>query len=430
MNCISLKEYDHLHAISAGGDVPDRCFNWLKNTVLFRQKDGQQEFLRFSTRQGKESLQVINYVGILQTPDGTCLEILPKIAKGKQQRDQAVRLLFKMLRVVHELPALDTTDADLSTKDRPLLEILISIFLKHVADLVHKGIRSDYQRVHDTRAFLKGRLNVARQIRQPSTKQHLFCIEYDQYQQDRPENRLIRSALDQVLKWTNETVNQRLARELSFSFAEISPSPQYVADFNRWSVNRDMVYYQPVLPWIKLILATQTPWFMKDQWAGVSLLFPMQQLYEKYLGHILNKQLPKGFTLIEQASRYSLAEHKGSQWFKLKPDFVITVNKQTAVVMDAKWKLLEASKGNSREKYGLSQADFYQLFAYGQKYLPKGGELFLIYPKYEQFEIPLPEFIFSEKLKLWVVPFDMENDQVVFPEELDFIQYEAVSNYG
>lgn len=419
-----------MHAKSAGGNVPDRCFHWLKNTVLSRQKEGEQEFLRFSTRQGEESLQVINYVGLLQTPDGTCLEILPKITKGQQQRDQAVRLLFKMLRVVHKLPALDTTDADLATKDRPLLEILISVFLKHVTDLVHKGIRSDYQRVQDTRAFLKGRLNVAKQIRQPSTKQHLFCIEYDQYQQDRPENRLIRSALDRVLKWTNDTANQRLARELSFSFAEISPSLQYIADLNRWSYNRDMVYYQPVLPWVKLILATQTPWFMKDQWAGVSLLFPMERLYESYLGHILKKQLPKGFALTEQASRHSLTEHKGSQWFKLKPDFLVTANKQPVVVMDAKWKLIDSSMGNSRDKYGLSQADFYQLFAYGQKYLSQGGVQFLIFPKHEQFEYPLPEFTFSEKQKLLVIPFDLENDTVVFPEGYDFIEYGSELRHG
>ncbi len=417
MACIVLKEYQYLHAKSAGGELPDRCFNWLKNTVLSRQKDGEQEFLKFSSRNGKESLQVINYVGVLQTPDGTTLEILPKISNKDEDSAKAVRILMKMLRVVHELPALDTTKADLAAQNRPLLEILISIFLRHVADVVHKGIRSDYQRIEDTRPFLKGRMNVAKQIRQPMTKQHLFCIEFDQYQQDRPENRLVRSALDKVLKWSSDAANQRLARELAFSFADIQPSNQYKADIDRWSTDRSMVYYQPVLPWIKLILATQTPWFMKDQWSGVSLLFPMEQLYEKYLGRILKKQLPRDYRLTEQASRHSLAEHKGSQWFKLKPDFLVTYNQQPLVVMDAKWKLINENQGNSREKYGLSQADFYQLFVYGQKYLPQGGELFLIYPKHEQFKNPLNEFAFSDSLRLWVMPCDLDTDSLLWPTE-------------
>lgn len=89
------------------------------------------------------------------------------------------------------------------------------------------------------------------------------------------------------------------------------------------------------------------------------------------------------------------------------------MNKQPVVVMDAKWKLIDANQGNTPEKYGLSQGDFYQLLAYGQKYQPQGGELFLIYPKHEQFEQPLPEFMFSENLTLWVVPFDLVNDQVI-----------------
>lgn len=415
MNCISLKEYDYLYTESSGGNVPDACFKWLKETVLSRQKNEEKAFLKFASRKGKESLQVINYVGLLQTPDGTCIEILPKITNQFQDRDKAVHLLLKMLKAVHKLPALESTEANLGLKNQPLIEILISMFLKHVAHLVHKGIRSDYQRVHDTRAFLKGRLQVSKQIRQPTTKHHLFCIEFDQYRQDRPENRLLRSALDKVLKWSKNIANQRLARELQFSFADISPSHQYKADIARWSNDRSMVHYRPALPWVKLILATQTPWFMNDSWKGISLLFPMEQLYEQYLGKILKMQLPKGFVLTEQASRYSLTQHKGQNWFRLKPDFLITLNNQPLVVLDAKWKLIDARQDNSREKYGLSQADFYQLFAYGEKYLPHGGDLFIIYPKHEIFEQPLEEFLFTENLKLWIVPFDMDQDRVIFP---------------
>jgi len=65
-------------------------------------------------------------------------------------------------------------------------------------------------------------------------------------------------------------------------------------------------------------------------------------------------------------------------------------------VLDTKWKRLDAS--DREHKYGLSQADFYQLFAYGQKYLGGKGEMALIYPKWSRFPAPLAP------LRLWQWP--------------------------
>jgi 5-methylcytosine-specific restriction enzyme subunit McrC len=49
-------------------------------------------------------------------------------------------------------------------------------------------------------------------------------------------------------------------------------------------------------------------------------------------------------------------------------------------VLDTKWKLINGHQNNAREKYGLREQDFFQLFAYGENYLPAGGCLFLVYP--------------------------------------------------
>ncbi|NAT16166.1 restriction endonuclease, partial [Pseudomonas syringae pv. actinidifoliorum] len=91
--------------------------------------------------------------------------------------------------------------------------------------------------------------------------------------------------------------------------------------------------------------------------------------------------------------------------FQLRPDLMITQGEKSWV-LDTKWKRLDSEMG--RKNYGLSQADFYQLFAYGQKYLGGQGDLVLIYPKRASFQEALPIFEFSEGLRLWVVPFDLE----------------------
>jgi 5-methylcytosine-specific restriction endonuclease McrBC regulatory subunit McrC len=74
-----------------------------------------------------------------------------------------------------------------------------------------------------------------------------------------------------------------------------------------------------------------------------------------------------------------------------------------------------------KDKYGISQDDFYQMFAYGQRYLNGSGEMMLIYPKTRDFYRTLPPFEFSKDLKLWAVAFDLEKGVVVedgIPEDL------------
>jgi len=99
-------------------------------------------------------------------------------------------------------------------------------------------------------------------------------------------------------------------------------------------------------------------------------------------------------------------------WFNLVPDFLLTVDGCTTV-LDTKWKRIDQSLDNASDKYGLNQADFYQLFAYGERYLGGAGDLLLVYPKSSTFTAPLPAFEFSETLRLWVVPFDLEAGCVV-----------------
>jgi 5-methylcytosine-specific restriction enzyme subunit McrC len=91
--------------------------------------------------------------------------------------------------------------------------------------------------------------------------------------------------------------------------------------------------------------------------------------------------------------------------FQLRPDFVIGCHNKQYVV-DAKWKLLDAA--DVERNHGLSQADFYQLFAYGQRYLNGNGRMALIYPRTAEFNAPLDTFHFDEKLSLDVLPLDLE----------------------
>jgi 5-methylcytosine-specific restriction enzyme subunit McrC len=172
-----------------------------------------------------------------------------------------------------------------------------------------------------------------------------------------------------------------------------------------------LAHYRPVRPWCSLILGEQTPLSLLGTWHGNSLLFPMETLFERYVEACLRGSLAPDATLTRQASSEYLTTHQDRRWFMLKPDFLLK-EAGKSWVMDAKWKRIDQRLGDSESKYGLSQADFYQMFAYGQRYLNGIGELFLIYPQTSTFNMALPPFDFSPALKLSVVPFDLEKGQL------------------
>ncbi len=213
--------------------------------------------------------------------------------------------------------------------------------------------------------------------------------------------------MGRVCRITRDPDNWRLSHELMTFLAPIPPSQDVANDFRRWRDDRLMAHYRPVRPWCSLILNEQTPLSIFGAWHGMSLLFPMEKVFERYVEACLRRSLTPDARLTASASSQYLCTHKGESWFLLKPDFLIQRG-QERFVLDTKWKRLDELLGGNRDKYRLGQSDFYQLFAYGQRYLDGKGTLLLVYPKTATFQAPLDEFAFDGSLRLMVVPFDLE----------------------
>jgi 5-methylcytosine-specific restriction enzyme subunit McrC len=115
-------------------------------------------------------------------------------------------------------------------------------------------------------------------------------------------------------------------------------------------------------------------------------------------------------------------EHNQQKWFRLKPDLLVIENRQNRLVLDTKWKLLDSGKSNRSEKYGIAQSDFYQMQSYGHSYLAGEGDVVLIYPKTEQFQEALPIFEFPkpQKLRVWVLPFCLNQRRLLIPADAPF----------
>lgn len=395
--------------------IPESTFKWLINQhSRFLSKGVPLVHL-----EGQQALRLGSFVGVLQSPCGTVIEILPKTQRrmpDAQEIRQLRRLLLEMIRLNLHLPKRDMGTASLQLLDYPLSEWLIQQFLQQLEQLVQQGLRFDYQQHQEESRFLRGQLQVAKQLRQTLGRAHYFQIQHDDYSPNRPENRLLKTALGICQQISQAPVNWKLASELNHHLLEIPPSQQPEQDFKQWRTDKLMQAYQAIRPWCELIIQRLNPTTQFGQHKGVSLLFPMERLFEAYVATALAQQLPHWQLSTQLRSQY-LCEHQAKRWLQLRPDLCLSKGQQR-IILDTKWKLINAQHQGSSHKYGLTQADFYQLFAYGHKYLQGQGEVVLIYPQYADFQQPLAPFQLDETLRLWVLPFDLQQRQLIWSEAL------------
>ena len=372
--------------------------------------------------QDRRWLKLDNYVGVVETPCGTRIEILPKHFEAGDCVAASRALLQRMIQKSLNLPTREVGVTELQRFDTPLTEWVMSRFLRALDHLIKRGLRFDYQRVEEEQRFHKGQLNVPRQVRQPASRQHHFQIRHDVFLPDCPENRLLKTALDIVCKTTQEPSNWRLAHELRTMLLDLPRSRDTGCDFDHWRNNRLMAHYQPIKPWCELIIQQLTPLAVAGNWRGVSLLFPMERLFESYVAGCLRDSLAPGAALRTQVGGAYLCTQGERGMFRLRPDLIIECDGQRWV-LDTKWKLLDSEAIG--KNYGLSQPDLYQMFAYGHKFLEGAGGLVLIHPRTSKFLEVLEVFEFGLGLALWAVPFDLETGRLVTEDAASLSQSSA-----
>ncbi|WP_122500270.1 McrC family protein [Pseudomonas viridiflava] len=412
MKSITVREYARLttsdiHSPTLDiAQVSPSAFDWLCELNARFSKAGAA-LVQIEDRRW---LKLDNYVGVLETPCGTRIEILPKHFEEGDCIQQSRALLKRMIQKSLDLPTRKVGAAGLERFDAPLTEWVMSSFLDALDHLIKRGMRFDYQRVEEEQRYLRGQLNTARQMRQPPGRQHHFQIRHDVFLPDRPENRLLKTALDIVCKTTRDPGNWRLSHELRSMLLEVPSSRDTAQDFKQWRRDRLMAHYQPVKPWCELIIQQQTPLAVAGEWQGMSLLFPMERLFERYVAACLKDSLPKDAKLRTQATCGFLCTHLGERVFQLRPDMILSRGEKEWI-LDTKWKCIGREFG--RKSHGLNHSDFYQMFTYGQVCLKGRGELILIYPKQLNFQEPSSSYDFSNEMKLWVVPFDLGSEKLL-----------------
>lgn len=352
-------------------------------------------------------------VGVIATRSGLTLQIIPKIYRTADSEDQYVvaqRVLLAMLRALQPWSwSRQTDDAALKTARMPLLELFIRLFLDEVQQVIRTGLHRYYKTCQADQNFLRGQLLVGAQLRRNTVHRERFACRFDSFSADIPVNRILKSTLLLVQRFSQLEMNRQLIREQLAVFDDVSSAVDPLQLLQTLVIDRTVNRYQRALYWAQLLLSGQATTSWHGSTVSFSLLFPMERLFESFV----YRQLQQSGLFAEQraqSSQYSLAREQGKAIFQLKPDLVGRLkNGDRLLLLDTKWKLLDETDRES--KYGISQNDLYQLLSYATVYKAESQKetaAVLIYPVHDGFtELRRFQFCDSNKTPLTVVPFDL-----------------------
>ncbi|MFE0672581.1 McrC family protein [Streptomyces sp. NPDC058867] len=303
-------------------------------------------------RDGHWLLRAGSRVGAVRTPDGTVLRIAPKTP---------VRRLFFLLGFSLD-PARAWRDGREGTVDTgahdDVVPALAHAVERRIDAALRRGVLQGYRQVEESALVVRGRLREAEQIRRHFGRTPPVEISYDAYTTDTAENRLLRAAVERLLRLPGVPgpVRRRLAHQ-RVRLADALPLIRG-QELPRWLPTRLNARYRPALRLAEAVLRGTSPEHRPAESEPLTVdgfLLDMNQLFEDFVTVALREALQEhGLT----ARLQDLHHLDAAGLVRMRPDLVVRTGdgRVPLAVVDAKYKVEKAD--------GLLNADLYQALAY------------------------------------------------------------------
>ena len=398
---LSIKEFDYITSNESYAEIEDNVrpleeqyFKeldaFIRNQENTDDEGNPLDFPRTRTIKGLGNvIQAKNFVGLIQLESGYQIQILPKVDFGANDTGKTTEEVFiDMLRSMKDFPGKVFSSANLRTESINLYEIFINMYLYQLSLLTRRGLKSAYVSQEDTLNVFKGKLLINRHLKENIGHAERFSLAYDEFNLNRPENRLIKSTLLKLQKISTSSNNLKSIRQQLIYFELVNPSWNYASDFDKVQIDRTTKDYEEILAWSKVFLMNKSFSTFSGDNKARALLFPMEKVYESFVSmHIVDIFEREDYSVSTQDTGRYLLKEDNRNIFSLRPDIVIRDKNGNTIIMDTKWKRLYDSP---QENYGISQTDMYQMYAYSKKY--NANEVWVLYPRVNELEDRIIEF--------------------------------------
>lgn len=361
--------------------LPQRLYDRLYRSEGVREDRGEAPVFRWR----RNNCLVGPWVGVMQVP-GLQLEVLPKTDEStSQDGDQEVRDIRSNLMEMLMRGGLGAVRArgvaDLALKRGNLHDQLVDAFLERTLFELRRGLDRGYATEEDNLTTLCGKLVLSRHVAlNAAQKTRFFCCHDVLTAATQIGVRLKQAcrvlaarALPVAVLVKCQQVLALLDDVPDVTFRHREPAPAFTRQNER---------FEDIYGFACMLLEGQAPDARSGKVETFSLLFDMEQVFERYIAAFLASEVMDRFVdanLYPQAKghRHSLYLDGQEKVLRMAPDLLFvheTVGARKTLIVDTKWKRLTEEEGGSR-----SRSDLYQLYAYLHRY--DCQRAYLLYPK-------------------------------------------------
>jgi 5-methylcytosine-specific restriction enzyme subunit McrC len=324
-------------------------------------------------------LRARQMVGVIAARDCS-LEILPKIdpeAAGEAADTVRARLVH-MLDVALGLGLSTGEAAAMAHRAKSLLEIFIALFAERLLAEVRRGLPRLYREQEDDLPTLRGRLDVVRQFTVHAVRPDRLACRFDALDADIPLMQVMKACVVLTARHARASDTQRKLAELRFLLADIRDIAPIALPWRKVRIDRSSQRWRALLDMARLLLGGRWQQTHAEAQApdGITLLFPMNDLFERYIAVQLRRALASTqFDVVAQGGfAYGLGPWNDGvpvvgDSHPTRPDIIVRRGERVVAVLDTKWK---------HPAKGVSSADLYQMMAYARLYTC--SHLLLLYP--------------------------------------------------
>ncbi|WP_072384413.1 McrC family protein [Novosphingobium sp. NDB2Meth1] len=335
-------------------------------------------------------LKAKQMVGVISAP-GCSLEILPKVDPEAPAEDAPTvrRQLVSLLDLALDLGIGEGGVLAMAHQAESLLEILIRLFADRLLAETRRGLPRQYIECDEDLPVLRGRLDVARQFTIHAVRPDRLACRYDLLSSDIPLMQVMAASVVFLRGQARAPTTQRLLDELRYAFADVSLLPVSALPWHKVQIDRTSRRWESLFRLARLLVRRewQSTRHQTHAHDGITLLFPMEKLFEDAVAALLRRALAgaswaRGIEVVAQGgARKCLGDWNDDavaegKHFATFPDIQLKRGREVLAIIDTKWKRLATNPLDA--KRGVSQSDVYQMMAYARLYHCE--RLMLLYP--------------------------------------------------
>lgn len=365
----TISEYSTL--IIEGYDLSDEERECLTRLSFIESDNSRKQRFFFSELKAGLKIETLSWVGVIEL-SGVRIIVKPKFNNG-------FKSLIDMICFVEKIPFYKWSDTMAEIGYGDFIELLMRLYIKELDKLIQKGFVKDYIMEEDNLRQMRGRPDFIKNYQKNfANPTRIFC-RYDELVTNVLENQVILSALEAARKFRLLSSTRKRLNQIRSEFEKICNA--YTGEvWPKFNYNRLNSHYEFVhkLTYYILKKTSILDIYKFKHESFFSILIDMNELFERFACVMLDKYLPKQYSVKHGRRITDAIQMDGKRYRDIIPDILVTDNSTDCItVIDTKYK--------NYGKDAVGTEDIFQLSFYAQHFHRNASEpccSVIIYPRY------------------------------------------------